>query len=107
VSGQGDGKLPATSREGEACEACGTPPSTGLEQFADRHGLTPRELQVARCAASGSTNLEIAEHLAVNVRTVEGHLLRCYQKLDVHTRTRLAARVHRESVTHQANRPTA
>jgi DNA-binding NarL/FixJ family response regulator len=97
VNGRDDDRVPTIGRAGEACTECGSAPSAALQQFADLHGLTPRELQVARCAASGSTNLEIAEHLAVNVRTVEGHLQRSYQKLGVHSRTRLAARLHREA----------
>jgi DNA-binding CsgD family transcriptional regulator len=72
------------------CAACGRPPSQALERFALRYGLTRRELDVARCAATGSSNAEIAAHLYLSPRTVEGHLQRTYQKLGVHTRVRLA-----------------
>jgi DNA-binding NarL/FixJ family response regulator len=75
------------------CPACGQPPSDGLARFAARHGLTDRELQVARCAARGSSNAQIASHLYLSSRTVEGHLQRTYQKLGVHTRVRLALRL--------------
>jgi len=36
--------------------------------------LTPSELRVARLAANGSSNREIAQQLFVNVKTVEIHL---------------------------------
>jgi DNA-binding NarL/FixJ family response regulator len=79
---------------GESCEACGKPIPAGLDALAADHRLTRRELQVAWCAASGSTNQEIAEHLCVSARTVEGHLQRCYEKLGLHSRTRLAVQLH-------------
>jgi DNA-binding CsgD family transcriptional regulator len=72
------------------CRVCGSAPPAELLQFADEHGLTPRELEVARCAATGSSSAEIAAHLYVSTRTIEGHLLRAYQKLGVHSRVRLA-----------------
>jgi DNA-binding NarL/FixJ family response regulator len=65
-----------------------------LDELAGRYRLTRRELQVAWCAASGSSNSEIAEHLCLSVRTVEGHLQRTYEKLGVHSRTRLAVYLH-------------
>lgn len=52
--------------------------------------LTPSELRVARLAASGKTNREIAQTLFVTPKTVETHLRHVYQKLDVAKRTELA-----------------
>jgi DNA-binding CsgD family transcriptional regulator len=52
--------------------------------------LTPTEERVARLAAVGRTNREIAEALFLSVRTVEGHLSHAYHKLDVRSRTELA-----------------
>jgi len=60
----------------------GRPPATGA--------LTPTEERVARLAAAGRTNLEIADTLYLSVRTVEGHLSRAYHKLGVRSRTELA-----------------
>jgi DNA-binding CsgD family transcriptional regulator len=48
-----------------------------------RHGLTATEERVARLAASGNTNAQIAGALVVSVRTVEWHLARVYRKLGV------------------------
>ena len=53
--------------------------------------LTSSERRVARMAAEGMTNKQIAQHLFVTVRTVEAHLHHTYQKLDVASRTELGA----------------
>ncbi len=52
--------------------------------------LTPSELRVARMAAAGMTNREIAQSLFVTAKTVETHLRHVYPKLDVAKRTELA-----------------
>ncbi|MFF0281492.1 AAA family ATPase [Rhodococcus aetherivorans] len=54
------------------------------------HRLTPQELQVARLAARGGTNREIAEQLFLSVKTIEMHLGRLYRKLGIRSRTQLA-----------------
>jgi DNA-binding CsgD family transcriptional regulator len=46
---------------------------------------------VAILAASGHTNREIAERLYVTRRTVETHLTHVFQKLDITSRSELAA----------------
>jgi DNA-binding CsgD family transcriptional regulator len=53
--------------------------------------LTTRELEVARLVASGLTNAQIAARLGVSARTVVNHLEHIRTKLDVHTRTQVAA----------------
>jgi DNA-binding CsgD family transcriptional regulator len=52
--------------------------------------LSPMEERVARLAAAGRTNREIAETLFLSTRTVESHLSHAYRKLDVRSRTELA-----------------
>jgi len=44
-------------------------------------GLTPREVQVLRQVAAGSTNKEMASELGVAVSTVERHLVNLYNKI--------------------------
>jgi DNA-binding NarL/FixJ family response regulator len=55
--------------------------------------LTQREREVAMLVAAGLTNREIADRLVLSVRTVETHVDRILGKLDLHTRTQLAARM--------------
>ena len=49
--------------------------------------LHPRELQVLKLAAKGTTNKEIATTLKISRRTVQSHLANIYQKLNVSSRT--------------------
>jgi DNA-binding NarL/FixJ family response regulator len=53
--------------------------------------LTPSERRVAELAAKGPTNREIAQTLFVTQRTVEVHLTSVYRKLDIDSRSQLAA----------------
>lgn len=55
-----------------------------------RGGLTAQELTVARHAARGLTNRQIARELVVSVKTVEYHLSHIYPKLQIQSRTQLA-----------------
>jgi DNA-binding CsgD family transcriptional regulator len=53
--------------------------------------LTPSERRVARMAAEGMTNRQIAEALFVTLKTVGWHLGNAYRKLGVESREELAA----------------
>lgn len=52
--------------------------------------LSPRQLEVAELVSHGLTNREIAAHLVVEVRTVETHLERIFDRLDLTHRAQLA-----------------
>jgi DNA-binding NarL/FixJ family response regulator len=51
--------------------------------------LSRRELEVARLAARGARNTDIAASLFISARTVEQHLSRIFTKLGVRNRTEL------------------
>lgn len=49
--------------------------------------LTERELAVLEMIGRAYTNTQMARHLSLSERTIESHVARLYQKLDVRTRT--------------------
>jgi ATP/maltotriose-dependent transcriptional regulator MalT len=62
------------------------------------NALTPSELRVARLAADGMSNRDIAQALFVTLRTVEVHLTHCYQKLGISSRRELSTALDGSSV---------
>jgi DNA-binding CsgD family transcriptional regulator len=71
-----------------ACEGVRTPALIALDEPV---GLTPRELEIARMAASGLSSRVIAARLVVAVRTVDNALGQVYAKLCIGGRAELAA----------------
>lgn len=59
------------------------PSESGVE--ADQ--LSEREMEVLKLAAEGMTNMEIANELALSVRTIQGHLSNIFSKMQVGSRT--------------------
>jgi DNA-binding CsgD family transcriptional regulator len=55
--------------------------------------LRRRELEVARMAARGLSNAEIAASLHISAATVKTHLRNIYERLDVHSRVALSRRL--------------
>lgn len=76
------------TRATEELAACGARPRhlllTGIDS------LTASELRVARLAAQGKSNPEIAQHLYLSRKTIESHLGAIYRKLDINSREQLA-----------------
>jgi DNA-binding CsgD family transcriptional regulator len=61
------------------------------ERLTGPESLTASELRVARMAADGLSNREIAQALFVTRRTVENHLTSAYRKLEIESRNGLGA----------------
>jgi DNA-binding CsgD family transcriptional regulator len=78
---------PLAKRAREELLAAGGRPRKPV--FTGVDALTASELRVARLAAEGHTNREIAEGLFVTQRTVETHLRHAFQKLDITRRDQL------------------
>ena len=79
-------------RLGERTVRRSRPQSTGTGVAA----LSSREREVAGLVASGKTNKDIAAALYLSEKTIESHLARIYDKLDVHSRAALTAIIVRE-----------
>ena len=82
------GAAPLATRAAEELRATGASPRDVIRAGVDT--LTTSERRVAQLAATGLSNKQIAQTLFVTVKTVETHLHRCYQKLDVTSRAQLA-----------------
>lgn len=61
-----------------------------------RSRVSPRELDVVRLVVEGRSNDEIGAALGIGVKTVETHLRRIFERLELVSRTELAARAVRE-----------
>jgi DNA-binding CsgD family transcriptional regulator len=59
--------------------------------------LTPTALQVVELIGEGLTNQQIAERLIMGRATVKPHLQHIFAKLDINSRTQLAAQVTRRN----------
>jgi DNA-binding CsgD family transcriptional regulator len=83
------------ARAGDELQATGTrvPPRSGSGLDA----LTPSERRIARMAADGATNKEIAQALFLSVKTIEMHLSHAYRKLDIGSRRELPATMPTEA----------
>ncbi|MBV9415603.1 MAG: hypothetical protein JO363_11550, partial [Solirubrobacterales bacterium] len=85
------GAVPLAARAREELLAAGGRPRKPI--FTGVEALTASELRVARLAAEGRTNRQIAEGLFVTQRTIETHLRHVFQKLDVTRREQLPSKL--------------
>ena len=91
------GAAPLTQRARQELLATGGRPRRPV--FTGVEALTASELRVARFAAEGATNREIAQRLFVTQRTVETHLRHVFQKLDIRTRNELTGKLAPHELT--------
>jgi DNA-binding NarL/FixJ family response regulator len=61
--------------------------------IADKLGLSPRQVAVCRGVLIGHGDKQIARKLGVSLRTVQTHVLRLHEKLEIQNRVELATRV--------------
>lgn len=87
------GSLALAERAREELVAAGARPRRAV--LSGPESLTASELRVARLAAEGHSNREIAQALFVTRRTVEVHLTSAYRKLEIDSREALAAALER------------
>jgi DNA-binding CsgD family transcriptional regulator len=83
----GCGARPLADRAHAELTAAGGRPRRERRRGVD--ALTPSELRVARLAANGRTNRQIAYSLYVTAKTVETHLAHVYAKLGISQRSEL------------------
>jgi DNA-binding CsgD family transcriptional regulator len=77
-------ELRATGQTLQRVDRCGYP------------ALTPQELEIARLAASGLSNKQIADRLFMSHRTVGSHLYRIFPKLGITSRAALSGALPRD-----------
>ncbi|MEU4113418.1 AAA family ATPase [Kitasatospora sp. NPDC028055] len=80
---------PWSTRARTELSATGAPAPTPQPSPALPNPLTPQELQIARLAAQGLTNRDIAAQLFLSPRTVAHHLYKAYPKLGITSRAAL------------------
>ena len=81
------GARPLADRARDELRATGARPRRPWRTGVD--ALTPSELRVARLAADGRSNREIAAELYVTLKASEGHLAHAYAKLGIQGRDQL------------------
>jgi len=67
--------------------------SQAITVLAQRHHLTPKQAEVCRNLIAGRSNADIARQMGISEHTVKTHLKRVFERLEVDSRTELAAKI--------------
>lgn len=81
-----------------ACARLVTASSRRPGTHAAAPALSPRELDVLACVATGATNAEVAERLTLGPETVKSYLRSAMRKLGTHTRLQAVVAARRAGV---------
>ncbi|WP_338075059.1 helix-turn-helix transcriptional regulator [Kineococcus vitellinus] len=90
----GAGSGPHATRAAAELRAAGSVPM-GRSTATSAPALTAQELQIARLAAEGLSNKEIADRVYLSHRTVSSHLYKVFPKLGIASRHQLGAALRR------------
>ncbi len=74
-------------------------PELGVDAFADRHGLSPREAEVLRLLVLGHAVNAVAERLGISPHTVRDHVKNLYRKTGSSSRNELLRQVASDTAT--------
>ena len=67
--------------------------SEGVDKMDGMKSLSSREIEVAKLAAKGYSNMEIAEELFISVETVKRHLSTIFDKLNIKSRKEIKSSI--------------
>lgn len=70
-----------------------------------REALSPREMEILRLVAAGTTNREIARKLFISEATVKTHLLHIYEKLGVPDRAAAVSAAYQRGLLNPGEEP--
>ena len=70
----------------------------GWDQPENSYNLSPREKEVVKLVLEGLNNAEVAERLYISRYTVQTHMKNIFQKLDIHNRQKLLAKLHKDRI---------
>jgi len=76
-----------------------------VTQKKEDFGLTEREIEILKLAASGMGNREVARTLFISEHTVKKHMSSIFQKLKVCNRQQAAIMALDEGIVHRQSTP--
>jgi DNA-binding CsgD family transcriptional regulator len=95
LAGRRGGAMSASATAQRLAAECQGAHTPALRAAATTSQLfTARQLEIISLAAQGLSNKEIADRLAMSVRSVEGHLFRACQRVGANSRDQLIAMLH-------------